>query len=679
MKPKRDLFFGVLLAVILLAPKAPTQQPIPARKAPAPAFLPLPRDIQCSLQGLSYTRVAGAAGETANSNGAVQHVICWIAGKTPLQKKDLPLASNTITREFVLTRNFGRLRIAPTNSGASSGVAIAIRSDQLPSLRAFLQNAAQSAASAQAPAAGSASAQGEAVKPQPVIKPPVTYSETKLTAIRPSGEGGFSPYWVAYIVSPDKDSADKSYYVELNGNRLGPYVNVSPWVRISPDQQHIAFAAQKGDLWTLVLDGVEKYSARKLLWAGASWGPALESNVFSNEVNAAMFDFVPGGGLAYPASGDDGLDHIFVDGVPGPGFGGFSSQFEWINGAVFATGFTNEKPTVVHGAKQFGPYDSVSYEQVSDDGQHYAQRVTAQGVSQILYDDALIQPKGEIGSFDIGPHGELAYSYTQGDASRIVFNGQELPDTYQFVNYLAISPDGKKLAFWARKGSQWMLVAGDKAYPSARGYFIYIAGDQYAVMWSHDSQHVLYFVRNGKDGGIAMLDGSALKNSYAPAGFMVMGIIQDDNGEIAGEQMMGNGGIDRQGMVEAALQEGKTSCLPASSVLIGQTLSCIVRPASNDSANTGKSQQPERVIYGDKEEGPYKKVASTLSATKDGKHYAYVVETDQGWQVVVDGTPRPQVFDEIYRAYINDSDNTYEFLASKGGNLYHVVQPLGAQ
>ncbi len=677
MKPKMDLFLGALLAGILLTPQARTQQPMPARKAPAPAFVPLPGDIQCSLQGLSYTPVAGATGGTAGGNGAVEHVTCWIATKTPVQKRELPLASNAVARGFVLTRNFGRLRIAPTHGGASSGVAIAVRSDQLPSLRAFLQSPDQVAAAV--PAAGSASAQGEAVKPQPVIKPPATYSETKLTAIRPNGEGGFSPYWVAYIVSPDKDSADKSYYVELNGDRLGPYVNVSPWVRISSDQQHIAFAAQKGDLWTLVLDGVEKYSARKLLWAGASWSPALESNVFSNEVNAAMFGFVPGGGLAYPASGDDGLDHMFVDGVPGPGFGGFSSQFEWVNGAVFATGFTNEKATVIHGAKQFGPYDSVSYEQISDDGQHYAQRVTAQGVSQILYDDALIQPKGEIGSFAIGPHGELAYSYTEGGSSRVVFNGQELPDTYQFVDYLAVSPDGKQLAFWARKGSQWMLVAGDKTYPSARGYFIYIAGDQYAVMWSHDSQHVLYFVRNGKDGGIAMLDGAALKNSYAPGGFMVMGIIQDDDGEIAGEQMMGNGGIDRQGMVEAALHEGRTGCLPASSVLIGQTLSCIVRPSSNDNGNGANAQQPERVIYGDKEEGPYKKVASTVSATRDGQHYAYVVESDQGWQVVVDGRLRPQVFDQIYRAYLNDSDNTYELLASKGGNLYHVVQPLAAQ
>lgn len=677
MKPKMDLFLGVLLAGILLAPQALTQQPAPARKASAPAFVPLPRDIQCSLQGLSYTPAVGAANEAAEGNGAVEHVTCWIAAKTPVQKKDLPLASNTITRGVVLTRNFGRLRIAPTNGGTSSGVAIAIRSNQLPSLKAFLQSTAQAAASAAV--ADKTSMQREVARLQPVIKPPATYSETKLAAIRPSGDGGFSPYWVAYIVSPDKDSADKSYYVELNGNRLGPYVNVSPWVRISPDQQHIAFAAQKGDLWTLVLDGVEKYSARKLLWAGASWSPALESNVFSNEVNAAIFDFVPGGGLVYPASGDDGLDHIFVNGVPGPGFGGFASQFEWINGAVFATGFTNQKPTVVHGTKQFGPYDSVSYEQVSGDRQHFAQRVTVQGVSQILYDDTLIQPKGEIGSFVIGPHGELAYSYAEGGVNRIVFNGQELPGTYQFVNYLAISPDGKKLAFWARKDGQWMLVAGDKTYPSARGYFIYIAGDQYAVMWSHDSQHVLYFVRNGKNGGIATLDGSALKNHYAPVGFMVMGIIQDDDGEISGEQMMGSGGIDQQGAVEAALQEGRTSCLPESSVLIGQTLSCIVRPSSNDSGNTAKSQQPEHVIYGDKEEGPYKKVASTLSATKDGKHYAYVVQSDQGWQVVVDGALRSQVFDQIYRAYLNDDDNTYEFLAARGGNLYHVVQPLAAQ
>jgi len=375
------------------------------------------------------------------------------------------------------------------------------------------------------------------------------------------------------------------------------------------------------------------------------------------------------------------MDHLYVNGVPGPGFSGFSGDFSLVHGAVFATGFTNDKPTVLHGAKQFGPYDSVSYEKISEDRQHYAMRVTNQKVSHLLYDDTLIEPKGNLLGFDLGPQGELAYTYKGDGGIKVVFNGQEFPDSYQSVDYVTISPDGKKLAFWATKNSRWMLIAGDKAYPSASGFFIYIAGDRYAVMWSRDSEHVLYYVRNGRGrtaGATAMLDGTALRNAHAPGGFMVMGIIQCEGGEICGEQMMGGSSVEPEALVETALQEGKTACVTESSVMIGAKLSCIVGPPPGREADKNKAPQPSRVIFGEKEEGPYKRVRSALSATKDGNHYGYVVETEQGWQVVVDGILRAHVYEEIYRAYINESEGTYEFLASKGGNLYHVVQPFGA-
>lgn len=62
MKENATFLFGLLLSGVLFAQYASTKQPAPAKmpSTPAPAFVPLPKDIQCSLQGLSFRSVVGA-------------------------------------------------------------------------------------------------------------------------------------------------------------------------------------------------------------------------------------------------------------------------------------------------------------------------------------------------------------------------------------------------------------------------------------------------------------------------------------------------------------------------------------------------------------------------------------------------------------------------------------------
>jgi hypothetical protein len=137
MNVKISALSGVLLASMLSGQQALAQQATPAKAAPV--FVPLPKDIQCTVQGMSFRSVVGDKGQLINTDGSVDGLTCWVAGKTPEQKNEIPLASTEITRGMLPTRDFGKLKITPTNNINSVGVSIAIRRDKLQSFRAFLQ------------------------------------------------------------------------------------------------------------------------------------------------------------------------------------------------------------------------------------------------------------------------------------------------------------------------------------------------------------------------------------------------------------------------------------------------------------------------------------------------------------------------------------------------------------
>ena len=151
MKAKVTFLLSILLSGVLLAQHASTQQPAPAKmpSTPAPVFVPLPKDIQCSLQGLSFRSVVGAHGQMENTNGTVDSLNCWIAAKGEGQKTDIPLASNDITHEIIATKDFGKLRMAPQNSVSSAGFSLSIRADRMKALRAFLLSHGTAVAGAQ--------------------------------------------------------------------------------------------------------------------------------------------------------------------------------------------------------------------------------------------------------------------------------------------------------------------------------------------------------------------------------------------------------------------------------------------------------------------------------------------------------------------------------------------------
>jgi hypothetical protein len=82
---------------------------------------------------------------------------------------------------------------------------------------------------------------------------------------------------------------------------------------------------------------------------------------------------------------------------------------------------------------------------------------------------------------------------------------------------------------------------------------------------------------------------------------------------------------------------------------------------------------------GEKTEGPYKSIKSRLEASDSNKDYSYVVETEKGQQLVVNGKLAPHAYDAIYRIVFNDEDRAIDALAVRNGMLIHVVQPIGSE
>jgi hypothetical protein len=135
MVPRMSLRCGILLSSVLFILHAFADQPAPG--SPVSVLIPIPRDIQCSIDGISVDQISGEKASPAKLNGFVKGLTCWPTGLSE-QKVDIPLSSTEIEAGFLTTRDFGKIKIvSPTSANGAFG--IEIRREKVPSLRAFLQ------------------------------------------------------------------------------------------------------------------------------------------------------------------------------------------------------------------------------------------------------------------------------------------------------------------------------------------------------------------------------------------------------------------------------------------------------------------------------------------------------------------------------------------------------------
>ena len=500
-------------------------------------------------------------------------------------------------------------------------------------------------------------------------KTSASFSETVLCPYTKDGNGGFSPFWAAYLIYPPEHTTNQPVWVSLNGKRLGPYSGVSGMLEVSQDGRHLAFAAKKDAQWVVVVDGVEKYCHKGLLWPWSAWSPSLEGNQYIPQTRAAVLEFSPDGkSLAYPAAMEDGKYAMYVNGKPGPAYPGVGAEVQFVAGKPLYYAFPQDKKIVeVCGEQVLGPYDSSYTTKVSRNGQHYCFWAEDGNKNIFVVDGTTAEVPGKISTYAIGDDGVAVFAYKANDKYHVRVGKTDLTNEYEDVAELTPSPDNKKVAFWALKDGQWIFVVGDKVLAGFQGYFYYdCGGRKYSVMWTPDSQHVAYYARDGYNGRL-ILDGQKLENPFRPPG-LALQVIRDENGQTVGSGMMNGPSTDPEAFAQAVVLRDKIKCDPFSASLFGSTLCYVETNSTSALMHVGETTQ-----------GPYKSIKSRLATSEDGKDYAYVVETDKGQQLVVNGKVAPHAYDAIYRINFNEGDKAIDALAVRDGNLIHVVQPLSAE
>jgi hypothetical protein len=487
-------------------------------------------------------------------------------------------------------------------------------------------------------------------------------SETLLGNYQENGNGGFSSHWLAYIVEPQEGATDQSSFVELNGQRLGPYSNLSRRFEISPNGEHIAFAAEKNAKWVIVVDGQEMWEHESVGYTYYAWGPDLEGKAFIPQTNAAILEFSPSGDqLAYMVKVNDAEWAIYINGKPGQTYQSVSTNIQFVEEklAYWAEGSTGK--VYIYGDSILGPYEEIWKTAFSSDRKHFVFAVKKQDAYLLVVDGKEQDLSGEIDNYEMGPAGELAYSTKSGAGMKVNFGSQELPDVYDEISQLTISPDGKHLAFWARQGFSWSVVTDTRNFPGFDGYYFYeSSGEIYSILWDKESANLAYFARNGKD-VILALNGE----QHPVPGFpgIAISVIVDDQRNIVGESRMGMPNLDRQAYVECLLQSDSLMCDPLSVTLIRDELAYI---------ETGEKES--FMVIGTKKEGPYASIDSVLLRSSDNMHYAYIVTNGKGQQTVLDGTLMDWAYEAVYRAqFIGDTG--FGHLGKRGNEIYGVFYP----
>jgi hypothetical protein len=522
----------------------------------------------------------------------------------------------------------------------------------------------------QAVSATAPSAQVAPSLPPTLPGPPATrpvglarFSETVLSPYRKNVSGGFTPHWVAYILNAEGSTRDRPQFnVQLNGQLLGPYENLSRMFASSRDGRHIAFAAKRGDGWRIIVDGVEKWAHPDLFWSTSTWATDLEGKSVAMQTPAATLGFSPdGASLSYAARTASGNYAVMIDGRPGPEFTSIGSDIKFVGGTVTYAAWPDRNKIVrVYGEKVLGPYDSATRASISADGRHMAMPARNGDRNLLVVDGIEREAPGPVVQVEVAANGQIAYSYQAGNKMRLRLGETDLPGEFDQITRPVISPDSKTVAYWARNGADWSLKAAGRDYAGFDGYYYYLCGtEECSIMWGPDSEHVAYYCRDGGDATMA-LDGQKLAQAYPPKGFTYT-VFSDESKHAVGAGLVQSPGFDRQAVVQA-LAMRIANVDPFGAAMLNQQLCYSQTRDGSAFMNVGVRR-----------EGPYREIRGPLLTSPSGGHYAYIIETDKGQQLVVDGHPAGHDYDAIYLPTFSDTGDSLTFLAVRDGNLLCVA------
>lgn len=87
-------------------------------------------ELQCSLENYDYEAVIGEGGEAVLTGGNIGRFLC--------ADKEIPLRKNDFEEGFIVTRDFGRIKIAGSSSLLNSGFALYVTDRQREALKEFV-------------------------------------------------------------------------------------------------------------------------------------------------------------------------------------------------------------------------------------------------------------------------------------------------------------------------------------------------------------------------------------------------------------------------------------------------------------------------------------------------------------------------------------------------------------
>lgn len=305
-------------------------------------------------------------------------------------------------------------------------------------------------------------------------------------------------------VSPDQRSIAWVSRVEggqvrvaLDG-RYGPlYDDVAVGTPLfSPNSQHLAYLARKGQAWHVVVGGKEGPALPAVLDHSLAFSPDSTELIVGVRAHEHWWTPRVEASRTQPAN-----PHVEI----------LEDLFDWIStpmqltadGAPFFAARAGHQWVVVQRGERFDGWDRVEHTSLSTDGAHTAW-VARDGAATFAVVDGLVSPPWE----QVGARGVVfsadgdraAYTARTRDGWWVVVDGVPVGPWDALGEDISFSPDSAHLAWSARTGDQWRVVVdGALEHLTARPLpgSLTLAPQGGAVAWAAPTDLGVEVIRDG--------------------------------------------------------------------------------------------------------------------------------------------------------------------------------------
>jgi len=417
-------------------------------------------------------------------------------------------------------------------------------------------------------------------------------------------------------------------------------------------------------------------------------GPAndLLNELWPGNSNLAIFASSEGFRIAWIGA-DGGKFHVFVNGVPGPGFDEIlrprlSSDGQHVTYKARPQKAIHQEQVVVDGTPGSLFYYVETFE-FSPDGQHLAYVAENPNQQRQLVLDGKLGPEyDDIFGFYFSPDSQhLAYevevaSSKKSETDRVIFDGAP-GSAFEDITNIIFSPDSKHLAYIATSGNHQQVVYDGTPGP----VFDEIRnGSSEQMAFSSDSQHLSYIGVSGNRSQL-IVDGTGL-----PGYFVWEMPVHSPDGKH--EAFIAASEDDRSKFF--LVFDGKSAPLPAGTrASIARDRAGTAFPFSPDSSHfaylVGSGGKYRAVVDGvpgpeydgptdrDTNDGMVTRSFTLFQFSPDSQHTALLAKKGDNWQVVVDGKPGVALPGFLHFVTFSPDGNRIAYAAQRYGGAMTLI------